>query len=229
MWNSPVIREKAVSKGYKIRLKKDGTPKTCMTPTSHDVTERNIIKFISVVLKILLAGNPVLLVTKPRLSCIKKLCVALTPYKSLVMFRFTIGSSDSDVLKFWEPGASSYAERLACLEYAYRQGFKTSVSCEPMLDGNIERVVADTREFVTDAIWLGVVNRMGNCLAINLKHDPVLKEKAQARAKQLATLLSDERIHELYTLYRDDPKIKWKDSLKKILGLDQPVESGLDI
>ena len=122
MWMSPVIRQKDVDKNYRLRLKEDGSPQICMMPSSHDATENNINEFIIVVKKILKAGNPVLIVSKPRLPCIMRLCDELKPYKGRVMFRFTIGSSDPEVLKFWEPGATSYAERLECLEYAFRQG-----------------------------------------------------------------------------------------------------------
>jgi len=34
---------------------------------------------------------------------------------------------------------------------------------------------------------------------------------------------------ELYGLYMNNPKIKWKDSIKKIVGIEEPEEAGLDI
>ena len=58
-----------------------------------------------------------------------------------LLFRFTVGSAKDDVLSFWEPGAPTFAERMASLELAWAHGYQTSVSCEPMLDGHIEDVV----------------------------------------------------------------------------------------
>lgn len=40
---------------------------------------------------------------------------------------------------------------------------------------------------------------------------------------------SDEWIMELYSRYNDDGKIKWKESIKKVVGLEIPVKKGLDV
>ncbi len=39
---------------------------------------------------------------------------------------------------------------------------------------------------------------------------------------------SDEFIWDLYSRYKDNPKVKWKDSIKKIVGLEVATEPGLD-
>jgi hypothetical protein len=49
------------------------------------------------------------------------------------------------------------------------------------------------------------------------------------RADDLIKAQSDDWVRGLYAIYKDNPQIKWKDSCKKILGLDRPTESGLDI
>jgi hypothetical protein len=43
------------------------------------------------------------------------------------------------------------------------------------------------------------------------------------------TDLSDEWIVELYDAYKDNPKIKWKESIKRIVKIEIPTISGLDI
>ena len=39
----------------------------------------------------------------------------------------------------------------------------------------------------------------------------------------------DEFLRELYERFKDDPQIKFKDSIKKTVGLERPTEEGLDI
>ena len=39
----------------------------------------------------------------------------------------------------------------------------------------------------------------------------------------------DERIFTIYEAYKDNPKIKWKDSIKKIVGIEPPPRPGMDI
>lgn len=49
------------------------------------------------------------------------------------------------------------------------------------------------------------------------------------RAEELKTLHSDEYILSLYEKYKHNPSIKWKDSIKKIVGLSLEEESGRDV
>jgi DNA repair photolyase len=145
-------------------------------------------------------------------------------HKDRILFRFTIGSANDEVLSFWEPGAPSFRERLGSLKLAYHHGFETSVSCEPMLDDGIEDVVAAVEDYVTDAIWIGKANKLASRLSLN---------KAPAEIVQAGRLLEDSqsnaRIEQLFTKLGDHPKIKWKDSIKQVVGLDRPTEAGLDV
>ena len=51
----------------------------------------------------------------------------------------------------------------------------------------------------------------------------------QEAAEELIKSQSDGWAQGLYQHFKDNPQIKWKDSLKKVLGLDRPSEMGLDI
>ena len=218
-WSAPVLRHKDVSKNYP---KRSGT---IMFPTTHDITEFNLSECLTVLKKMLVAGNEVLVVSKPHLTCVKVLCKELKEYKDRILFRFTIGSADASVLSFWEPNAPSFSERLACLKWAFHHGFKIGVSCEPMLDGDIQRVIDAARPYVTDAIWLGRVNNLRKILA----HIAPDNRAARAKADELLALHTDDWIRELYKKHKHDPLIKYKDSIKKVVGLDRPEEKGLDI
>ena len=218
-WSTTVLRHKDVSKRYP---KRKGTT---MFPTTHDITEANLDACLDVLKKMLAAGNDVLVVSKPHLKCVKALCNELKVYKNQILFRFTIGSANDALLSFWEPHAPSYGERLACLEWAFRRGFKTSVFCEPMLDGGIQRVIDDARPFVTDAIWLGRMNNLRRILALNAPGN----RAARAKADELLALQTDAWVKKLYKTHKDDSAIKYKDSIKKVVGLDRPTRKGLDI
>ena len=158
-------------------------------------------------------------------SCVKGLCSDLKAYQSQMTFRFTIGSADDKVLGWWEPGASKFKERLASLKHAHGKGFATSVSCEPMLDLNIGAVVDVVRPFVTDSIWLGRANRLMSTLSLNCPCD----HQASWYGKKLLAGQSDDYLRSLYKRFKDDPLIRFKDSIKKVVGVARPTEKGLDI
>jgi len=137
-------------------------------------------------------------------------------FKDRFIFRFTVGSSDSDTLKFWEPGAPDFEERLASLKYAHSKGYQTSVSCEPMLDDNIQDVIEQVMPYVTETVWIGKPNMLKSRLSINGHND----EETMAKAEELLQSLSDQFIWDLYGQYKDDAKIRWKDSIKKVIGIN---------
>jgi DNA repair photolyase len=217
-WGTPTIDEDAVTRKYS---KKNGT---IMFPTAHDISPDNIMPSIKVLLAMLKVGNKVLIVSKPHLSCVAELCAALGAYKGQILFRFTIGLTSDEVLSFWEPNAPKFAERLACLALAYKAGYATSVSCEPMLDDQVNFVVASVMDFVTDAIWLGKPNKLMLRAGMNTKDEA----QAAVMATALLDKFDDKYIHCLYKHYCDDPIIKWKDSIKQIVGLERSTIKGLD-
>ena len=218
-WASPVIDMAKVAKHYR---KKSGR---LMFPTSHDISRENIVECVKILRNLIDAGNEVLIVSKPDPMCIRIICEEFANDKSQILFRFTIGSANDSTLKFWEPNAPSFKDRLSSLSYAFEQGFQTSVSCEPMLDMGIGKVIAAALPFVTDAIWLGRVNNLRQIIALNCPGNP----KVKAAAKRLLKKQPNKWLRKLYRQYRKNPKIKFKDSIKKVVGLKRPTKAGLDI
>jgi DNA repair photolyase len=196
-----------------------------MFPSSHDISPDNLVLSLTFLEKLLMAGNEILIVTKPHILVVESICKKFSRYRNKILFRFTIGSCISDTLKFWEPNAPSYEERMQSLRYAFDNGFKTSVSCEPILDTNTNQLIEKIIPFVTDAIWLGKPNNLKARLKINGYTD----NETLKRAEKLIASLCDKWVFELYEVYKDNPKVKWKDSMKKVLGLYRPSEMGLDI
>lgn len=218
-WNEEILDQKKVDRSYK---KSNGT---IMYPSSHDISEQHLDSHLIVLKKLLHAGNDLLIVSKPRLAVIKALCEELKDFKDQILFRFTIGSTDSEILKLYEPGASSYEERLECLKHCYKSKFQTSISVEPMLDMNPRKIYAATHLYITDAIWYGKINRVNSILSIN---DPGNK-KIRDNLNNLLNSQDNDFITELYNNFKENPQVKWKDSIKNIVGLRLPEQKGLDI
>jgi DNA repair photolyase len=218
-WKYPRLRQHDVDRGFTRRSGR------IMFPTAHDITDRNIEQCLTVLRRMLAAGNDLLIVSKPRISCVRRLCEDLEPHRAQIMFRFSIGSTDDAVLSFWEPGAPPFKARLDCLQYAYAEEFCTSVSGEPMLDANPDALIAAVRPFVTDCIWIGKINRLRQILPFNCPRHA----EAVRRGEALIASQSDPAIQALYARHRHDTRIKWKDSIKKVVGLNRPAEAGMDI
>ena len=218
-WRKPVILDREVDRGRRMG---DGT---IMFPSTHDITPLNIEACVVVLEKLLVAGNRVLIVSKPHLACVSVLCGRLAAYRDKVLFRFTIGSADDDTLMYWEPGAPAFAERLAALRHAREQGFETSVSCEPMLDADIDAVIAAVRSYVSHSIWLGRANRLVQTVTMNCPGD----DDAIAMARKLNGVWTDEAVRALYERYKNDPLIRFKDSVKAVVGLPEAMQKGQDV
>ena len=195
-----------------------------MFPSTHDITPEHLDLAIEYLKRMLGVGNKVLIVSKPSFPCVKNICDTFAEYKEQILFRFTIGSKNSNTLKFWEPNAPDYNERKQALIYACEAGYQTSISCEPMLDSKIDKVIDDLSQYVTDAIWLGKMN-----FAIRrLRTNGQLNDETRAAAEQLLEWQSDEAIKKLYNRYKDNPKIKWKESIKKVVGIEVSTIKGED-
>lgn len=207
-WKTPIINYIKVDKTYR---KNYGT---VMYPSTHDITPLNIDESISVLRKLLAAGNNVLVVSKPHYECIERICFCLSGFKKQILFRFTIGSTKDDVLKFWEAGASNYKERISCLKHAYHLDYKTSVSCEPFLDTTPEITYDACRRFITDSFWIGKLRGWHRVLL-----GDVTAEQNQKYVEPLKAAQSDEHVSKIYKLLKDKPLVEWKDSIREVVGL----------
>jgi DNA repair photolyase len=74
-WHKEKIKWEAVEKTYR---KKEGT---VMFSSSHDITPGNFDACYVVLEKLLLAGNHVLVVSKPHLECIMRICKGLKQWR----------------------------------------------------------------------------------------------------------------------------------------------------
>jgi len=215
-WTHPTIREAEIRKRWKHI---DGT---IMFPTAHDLLPEFIPQYLVYLRGMLSAGNRVLIVSKPHLPVIEALCRDLAAWKPQILFRFTIGAADDRILKYWEPGAPAFDERLASLRHAHAAGYATSVSMEPMLDvPNAPYLVQTLSPFAADSIWLGKMNKIRDRVIVQYPGD-------QAEVDRIRAGQSDAAIRELYAALRDHPLVRWKESIKDVLGLALAARPGED-
>ena len=205
-WATERVNTKALLKGYQS--------KGCvvMFPTTHDITPYYLPYAVETLKKILDSNNKVLIVSKPHIDCIQALCSELGAYKAQILYRFTIGTLDPEVSKFWEPGAPLPEERIKALRHAHLDGFSTGVSIEPML-GGVESALQTfhaVSPYVSDIIWLGKMNQRAKFTA----PDDI------TAAKNIKELQRDSEILRLVSILGSNPKSAWKDSIRKVLMKD---------
>lgn len=183
-----------------------------MFPTTHDITPFYLESALKALKALLSNGNKVLIVTKPHKVCVDAMLKELEPWKKNVLFRFTIGTPDNTRAAFWEPNAPPIIERFYCLRTAYKAGFATSVSMEPML-GTVEETLEmfnTMAPFVTDTIWIGKMNR----IETRVKK---ASTKVAIACEEIAKMQSDENIMWLVNKLKGNPKVSWKDSIKEVI------------
>jgi hypothetical protein len=216
-WTDEIIDKKEVNMK---RIKLNGT---VMFPTTHDITPKGLEACVKTLWNLLSVGNSVLIVSKPHIACIERVCKEFKKFKKQILFRFTIGAFDNALLAYWEPHAPAFGERFDSLQYAFNKGFQTSVSCEPMLDSdNMVKLFYFLWPYITDSIWIGSMNKIAKRVKIKTVRDK----------KQVSLIESGQTLKKIQAIYKklkDDPKVKWKDSIKEMLGLPPPCQPGLDI
>ena len=203
-WKNMEINTKAVDKNYK---KYNGQ---VMFPSSHDIIDDPEIldACFTVIRKLLETDNEVLITSKPSLNVTKKIIEGFSEYKKNIQFRFTIGSKENETLSFWEPNAPSYTERKEALQYAYSQGFKTSISIEPFLDRNPIPMIYELEPYVSKSIWIGPMNYIKKS-DISAEDLPYYEE--------IRDITQKENLLDIYENLKNHKKIQFKDSfLNKI-------------
>lgn len=171
---------------------------------------------MTVLAKLLAAGNEVLLVSKPHLECIEAIAKGFGDYKDTLRFRFTIGSSRDEVLKFWEPGAPSFEERRNSLKLAFDAGFKTSISAEPLLDPFYVRELWEGLiDYVNWEFWIGKLNKSESRVKIDTL-------EAREKLQKIHMGQTDDNVMLIYERFKDEPLVRWKDSYKKVITKFHP-------
>ena len=205
-WKIMTVRKNALTQQFRK------FPGRVMFPSSHDIVDIPEVEdaCFNVLAKLLERGNSVLVTTKPRISVLRKIDELFSDYKDKLQFRFTITSRNDDLLKFWEPGAPLFEERMACLKFAFSENYKTSVSIEPFLDHDPQVLVEMVAPYSTESIWIGKMNY------IPRNHLP---ESSLSFYHEIRKNTEREHLLKIYNDLKDFPKIRFKDSIRSALSL----------
>jgi DNA repair photolyase len=206
-WPSEELTKRAYITSYP---KREGV---VMLPSAHDITPFNLEPFQRVARLILAGGNRLLIVSKPRVECIRRLANALAEFKPQVMFRFSIGSMDPRVAGFWEPGAPAPAERVEALKLAFEAGYRTSVSAEPLLGGlaTAQGVLAAVRPYTSDTVWIGKINKARRRVDMSIPQNA-------AAVREIEEAQCDSAILNMHAALVNDPIVRWKDSVTDVVA-----------
>jgi len=186
--------------------------KQIMFPTIHDILPENLpytMKYLEGLLKM---GNKILIVSKPHFECIETICKGFSEFKPQILFRFSIGSTNSNFLKLFEPNAPTFEERFDCLEYAYTQGYQTSVSCEPRYDVNMIPLIKTLMPYVNDTIWIGQINHLKD-----LDMSRLNQSKQRLIKDIINSVQSIKNTIKTFQALKDNPKIKYKYEVRKLI------------
>jgi len=201
-WKDMKIRDDVVNRKFRKY------PGRVMFPSSHDLFDIPVFEdaCITVLEKLLESGNQVLVTTKPRYNIIKKIDELFNMYKDSLQFRFTITSMNNKQLKFWEPNAPLFEERMDSLQFAFNNGYKTSVSIEPFLDKDPVPLVNIVSPYVTESIWIGLMNYIPRS---NIPQEEI-RQYSDIRENYIK-----ENINLIYANLKELKMIRWKDSFRK--------------
>jgi len=216
-WRRPVVNAKALQTRYRRRTGPG------MFPSTHDITRANVHDCLKVLVRLLEVGNRLVIVSKPDLAVWRTVLEALAPYKSQVVLRFTIGALDSDLVRAWEPEAPPVPERLETLGDAWRAGFATSVSAEPLLDPpRAADLVREVAPLVAETIWIGSCRQLRKRVAWCIRRPGVLERVRQLEAGQTpgGVRAVDAALAALPAGVRE--KVRYKDSYKNALRREGP-------
>ena len=210
-----------------MRLIQGKTPKkvngVIMYPTRHDLFPEHIEHIKNTLSPWLKLGNKFLIVSKPRMDVIVPLCKWLKeeylgvnekfgfPMVEQIEFRFTVGTMDDKIQRFWEPNAPEPIERERCIRRAVAHGFKVSVSEEPFLDENVYGLTDHMLEICNGDVWIGKMNSMEKRVDKKYHNHEYFKRLS-------GMLYSDEFIMAVVDAFKDNPRVRWKDSIKEVIN-----------
>ena len=218
------------------RKKNDGF--IFMYPSMHDTWEDTVDDAIAIMTNMLKANGNVLFVTKPQFEVIRALVEAF-PKGQLkeipegtngrIEIRMSISTDDDDEIAFWEENAPRYEERLNSLKLASKMGFVVSVSMEPFLlpkrakEGDpIDNIIKHAKSllpYTSNELWFGMMNYIpkqrsdGKYYLRKIE----LTAKELEKFKELEELYEFSKIFHLVSAFYKEPKIRWKESIKKVV------------
>jgi DNA repair photolyase len=194
---------------------------TIMYPSVHDTIFSTIKESFAIMKNMVQAKNIyVLWVTKPQLAVIKAFIEQFREYRERITIRLTITTNNDEQLEFWESNASRYDERLFSLHALFNNGYNTSVSVEGMLIPKSDdkdlvqaeiRFINELLPYIRNTIWIGMMNH----LPVHTQRGQPLTELQRKKIAELKVFYSNQNIKQLVQALYKEPKVRWKESVKK--------------
>ena len=202
---------------------------TTAYPGTHDITLDLLGPSIRLLENLLENDNQVLLVTKPRLTCVRTICDVFAdhPYQRNIQWRFTITSRFDTDLSYWEPNAPGFFGREGALCYAVNSGYRVSVNTEPLTCTRAGAVALGRWALETlpddgtadGTLWFGRMNKAEARVIGDTEH----------RLPALLAEWDDEGVRRLHDQFKAEPRVRWKNSFKDVLGIPRNPEPGMDV
>jgi len=217
-----------------------------MYPSMHDTFEETAADAIKVIGNMLKANGNVLWVTKPRYEVVKKVLEKFSNYQVSafdeprnylqgqphIKIRMSISTNNDEEIAFFEENAPKYDEREKSLILAHEMGADVGTSCEPWYkpvlnngDDPTEKFIEWVRhllQYVTDELWIGKMNYIptenGKAKEgiYELRGTPLTDEQIE-KFRELEGLYKLENILRIVDEFHGDPKIRFKESIKKAM------------
>lgn len=161
-WACPKVKPKILEKQWKSGVE-------YMFPTAHDLFREFLEPCLQLCKNILRNRSTLVITTKPRLPVIEIFCEELKRYLSQITFRFTITSHNDDILRYWEPNAPLYDERVNAVKHAYEHEYKCTLSAEPFLSNPLP-YFTELAPYVSE-IWPGPMNGIPKDITSDARRD----------------------------------------------------------
>jgi hypothetical protein len=88
---------------------------------------------------------------------------------------------------------------------------------------------------VTDSVWLGKMNHVRKRVVIQKRAlleggevSIIEKGVPLKEVERIERAQTDDNIRRIYKALKDEPKVRWKENIKKVVGLPVDTEPGLD-
>jgi DNA repair photolyase len=207
------VNKKKVQKKWKKLHPTD--KKMMFFPSSCDTFAENANDYVATCRNIIDAGYEIFFVTKPTMKSI----IAITDnieklpdaYKHKFVIFVTITSDDNEILKIYEPYASSFEERVKVLKYLVKNGYNANVMMEPYLSNPI-RVAKKVIPYLNDGIIY--IGRMNHTKDIVFNEDKQLDTDIR---QYLGNLYSKENMIKLWEFSETQLNVYLNQSIREIL------------
>jgi hypothetical protein len=158
-----------------------------------------------------ISENNSLTIRNPSTCYVEKICERINTLYPIT-FTYDIRSSNSEVLKFWEPQKQTFEERFESLKFINSKGFRTIVFCTFPLDGNTFELV----EILTphcDHLIVEITNTLEEFMFESDLTDPAKVRKAE----EVLKIQSGEWLLILGEKLKNNPTVWWDNDTRKFL------------